>query len=179
MSQKEAQKERERERKHQEDQRRIAAAFNDQGELSAGLIEELLDSDDVRVGDHSDLQEATVGKIQSMLSKQWMLANLTDAQEHDIRFKLEVVKLKILGAHPPENSTITGPTRAFLYDDEMENLKPLSTQERLLIDELIETIKAMCTRGREGFERKQMNTSIARSESEDGEEEESGFKSLW
>lgn len=171
--------ERERNREFQEDQQRIAQAFNDQGELSLGFIQEILDNDDVRVGDHNDLQDATVAKIQSMLSKQWVLANLTSAQENDARFKLEVIKMKILGGHPNEDSTIRGPTRAFLFDDSMENLEPLSTQERLLVDELIETIKARITRGREGFERKQMNTSIARSEKPEKEESKGGFKSLF
>lgn len=171
--------ERERNREFQEDQQRISAAFRSQDDPEQGFVRELLDSEDVRVGDTSDLQEATVAKIESMLSKQWLLANLTDAQEHDIRHKLEVMKIKILGSHPPEESTITGKRRAVLFDDPMEELKPLSPQERLLIDELIETVKAMVTRGRGGFERKQMNTSIARSEKPESKEEESGLQSLF
>lgn len=175
-SAKEVQQERERQRQFQEEQQLTQQAFNKQGELSRDFIERSLDTGDVRVGDSSDLQEVTVAKLQSMLSKQWILSNLTDAQEHDIRFKLEVMKLKIHGSHPPDESCITGPTRAYLYDDPMENLQPLTQQERLLIDEVIETVKAMVTRGRGGFERKQMNTSIAQTESHQKKEGENGSK---
>lgn len=172
-------KERERNREFKEHQQRVSQAFADQTDPDQGFVRELLDSDDVRVGDTSDLQEATVAKIESMLSKQWLLANLTDAQEHDIRHKLEVMKIKIMGSHPREESTITGKRRAVLYDDPMEELEPLTAQQRLLIDELIETVKAMVTRGRGGFERKQMNTSIARSEKPESEEEESALQGLF
>jgi hypothetical protein len=85
-----------------------------------------------------------------------------------------------MAVHPPEESCITGATRAFLYDDEMEELQPLTQQERLVIDEFIETIKAMVTRGRGGFERKQMNTSIAQTETKkESTQSDSKWQSLF
>lgn len=170
----EVQAERRRQREFQEEQQLTQQAFNKQGELSRDFIERSLDTGDVHVGDSSDLQEVTIAKLQSMLSRQWILSNLTEAQEHDIRYKLEVMKIKIYGTHPMDGSSMTGATRAFLYDDPMEDLLPLTQQERLLVDEVIETIKAMVTRGRAGFERKQMNTSIAQTESHQKKEGDNG-----
>jgi hypothetical protein len=121
------------------------------------------------------LQDATVAKINNLLSRDWVVSNLTDAQEHDIRMKLEVVKLKVLGMHPPGQSHNTGKLRAFLLDDQDARLKPLTPEERILIDELFETIKARITRGRGGFERELMRTNIARSETAvDEEDSEAG-----
>jgi hypothetical protein len=108
-----------------------------------------------------------------------VLANLTDAQEHDKRFWLEVQKIKVKGAHPPEDSAITGPALAFFSNDEMEELKPLTQQERLLIDDFFETMKDRATRGRGGFERKQINTNISRAETDDEGDDRDGKRGLF
>jgi len=165
----------------QEEQAALRDAFNADGQLEPGVIRELTSADDIAVGeggrDGQILQAGTVAKISNMLSRDWVLANLTDAQEHDIRFKLEVMKLKIIGMHPPEEG-ISGNLRAFLMDDPSEQLQPLTQQERILIDELFETLKSRISRGRAGFERKQQNTSIAqtqRNESDDDDRGSSGW----
>jgi predicted transcriptional regulator len=174
----------EKQEKLQEKQAAMREAFNGDGTMSAAFINELLSHRDIDIGeprhpdddDDSPLQAQTVAKLQNMLSRDWVLSNLTGAQEHDIRWKLEVMRLKIIGMHPPQGSAITGATRAFLMDDEMEELNPLTQQERLLVDELMESLKARITRGRDGFEREQMNTTIAetRNQQENGGESESG-----
>lgn len=181
MSAKEAQKEREREREFQEKQEVMRNAFNASGDMKRDFINELLKQDELKTGGAGDLQEVTVAKVQNMLSRDWVLANMTSAQEHDIRFKLEVMKYKVLGMHPPEESAITGPVRAFIFDDPMEELKPLTQQERLLIDDLFETLKARLTRGREGFERRQMNTNIAETHTRNDSEDKKagGLKGLF
>lgn len=160
---KQRQQEREEQRQFEREQRSLQEAFREDGKMSENYIEELLDNSELVVGGTDDLQEVTVAKIQSLLSRDVVLGNHTEAQEHDIRWKLEVMRIKITGMHPPEDSCVTGATRAFLFDDEMEELQPLTQQERMLVDDLIEALKARITRSREGFERQQMNTSIAES----------------
>lgn len=162
------QEERQRDREHQEDQQLLQQAFNQQGNLSRGWMQEILNTDDLE----DKLQESTIKKIQSMLNKQWFLANLTDAETHDRVYKLDVIKLKILGEHPPQESSITGDARAFIYDDEWERLEPLTPLERNSIDQVITTMKNAVTRSRDGFERKQINTNIARTESESAKQTE-------
>lgn len=170
---KEQERSREHQRELQKEQGALQEAFNANGELSRNFINELLSADDIAVGGAEDLQDTTIAKLQNMVSRDWVLANMTDAQEHDIRFKLEVLKYKIIGIHPPEESVITGPTRAFLFDNPSEEMDPLTQQQRLLIDELIESLKGRLTRGRGGFERKQMNTSIAETRTQNNSEESS------
>jgi len=165
VSAEQAQQERQRQREFQREQNTIQQAFNANDELDRGWMEELLDTQDL---EHM-LQPWTIRKIQSMLNKQWVLANLTDAETHDRIYKLEVVKYKIYGEHPPEESKIVGPVRAYVADDGSENVMPLTASERNTIDQLITTLQNMVTRSRAGFERKQINTSIARTESESSE----------
>lgn len=176
MSAEDIKQERERERQFKADQREreraLDEAFNSRGELSRGWMEEVLDTRDLE----EKLQPATIKKIQALLNKQWILSNLTEAETHDRMYKLEAMKLKILDQHPPEDTVIAGPLRAALYDDPEEDLRPLTQQERITIDQLITTMKNMVARSRGGFERKQINTSIARSETESSDvSEESGM----
>jgi hypothetical protein len=163
-------KERERKKADRREQQEIQQAFAAQNDSDTSVIRELLSDDDITAGGPEDLQEVTIAKIENLLGQDVLLANFTSAQENDIRFKLEVLRYKVLGTHPPSESEIQGPLRAYLWDDEMEDLHSLTQQERLIIDDLFETLKARVTRGREGFERKQQNTSIALSESASNEE---------
>lgn len=172
---KEKEEQREHERTMREKQAAMQEAFGGADGISKTAIEGMLSAEDISVGGPDDLQEKTVAKIQSLLSRDWVLANLTEAQEHDARHKLEVMKLKVLGMHPPPDSGIQGQYRAFLLDDEDENLDALTQQERILIDELFETLKTRFTRGRGGFERELIETNIARTETgEDEPEDDSG-----
>jgi len=168
----------ERQKERKREQMELQKAFKQDGSLSRNFVDELLSNEEMTRGgpelNAGELHESTIAKLQNMLSRNWVLANLSDAQEHDIRLKLEVMKYKILSAHPPEESMITGPTRAFLFDDDSEDLEPLTQQQRLLVDEFIESLKGRLTRGRGGFERKQMNTSIAETRSGGEDEDDSG-----
>lgn len=166
--------ERRKKKKDRREQTEIQQAFQSQGSPEGSVIRELLSDDDITRGGPEDLQEVTISKIENLLGQDVLLANLTKAQENDLRYKLEVIRYKVLGSHPPSESEIQGPIRAYLWDDEMEDLNALTQQERLIIDDLFETIKARVTRGREGFERKQQNTSIALSESGGEETKDSG-----
>lgn len=165
----------ERQQEIQEQQTALQAAMQS-GDGGRGLVKELISSEGIEVGDGRQLQSRTVAKLENMTSRDWVLGNHTPAQEHEIRFKLEVMRLKILGMHPPEEG-VSGAERAFLMDDESEQLDPLSQQERLLIDELIDTLKSRVGRGRGGFEREQQNTEIARAET--GSDEEVDSSSGW
>jgi len=172
---KQRQQEQKRKREFQEEQQTLQQAFNQQGELSRPWMRELLSVDDLE----ERLQSNTIRKIQGLLNKQWVLSNLTAAETHDRMHWLEVQKLKILGEHPPQQSPIQGPMRAFLLNDEYEQLRALTATERNEIDQIIQGLKNMTTRSRDGFERKQQQTSIARTETGDDGEQETGGLSLF
>lgn len=163
-------KEKARQREHQEEQQMLQQAFNSDGKLDRNWMKEVLGTDDLE----DKLEKGTIRKIQAMLNKQWVLGNLTDAEAHDRMYWLDVQRQKILCEHPPEDSHVHSELRAFLLDDEREDLSPLSASERNQIDQIITGVKNMVTRSRNGFERQQWNTRIARTEKGDGDGEESG-----
>lgn len=174
------QREREAQREHQREQQTLQQAFNQQDGLDKNFIEHLIDTEDIVRGTSDELDEVTITKIQNVLSQDVVLGNFTKAQEHDRRLWLECQKYKALGVHPPEESAIQGPVRAFLYDDPMEELQSLSQQERLIIHDFFEAMKDRVGRGREGFEREQLNTNIARTETEKKSDDDTGtFKGLF
>lgn len=146
----------------EKEQRRLQQAFNQQGDLDKGWMREMLDTEDLE----EHLDEYEMDKVRALINKQWVLSNLSEAQTHDRWYKLEVMRIKIYGEFPPEESSIQGPVRAFLFDDPKEQLTALSPEQRNIIDQIILSIQNMVARSTDGFERKQINTSIARSESE-------------
>lgn len=163
------QKQREKERADEKEQRRLQQAFNQQGELSRGWMKEILNTDDLE----KHLDQFELNKVRALINRQWVLANLSEAQTHDRWYKLEVMKYKIYGSFPPDESAIQGDVRAFLYDDEYEKLTALTAEQRNAIDQIILSLQNMVTRSTDGFERKQINTNIARTETEDSDGEDS------
>lgn len=160
----EAKKERERTRMEQRHSRQLS--FDDDGKLSREFLESLIDVD--------ELQNSTAHHLRAYCSRQWMLSNLTDAEAHDQRWKFEVLKYKIYGMHPPQESAIQGPIRAFLYDDPQENLYPLTPAERQIIESFVDSLKTIVTQSRDGFERQQINTDIRQSRTESDRIEDDG-----
>lgn len=157
--------ERERQREHQREQQReqvrLQQAFNQQGDLKRSWIEDILDTHDLE----ESLDEIEIRKVRGVLNQQLMLSKLTEAEVHDAVYKIEVMKYKIRGEFPSEESALQGPIRAALRDDANENLTALTGEQRNAIDQIIMSLQQLVRRSRDGFEREQINTSIARSES--------------
>lgn len=158
-------------REYQEEQKLIQRAFNADDEVDPNWMEKVLNVDDIE----ARLQPATVEKVCGLLNDTWFLSNLNDAQVNDRIHKLKVMKKKLIDDHPPEESHVTGATRAFLFDDGTEKLEPLSASERNILDQFFTTMENQVPRSSDGFERKQIDTKIARSErGEDHKESSSG-----
>lgn len=175
------QEERERQREWQMEQQReqqaLQQAFNQKGQLDEGWMEDILGTDDLE----DRLDEYQIQKIQGLINKQWILANLSEAQTHDRWHKLDVMKMKVLGEFPPGESHIQGPIRGALKNEEMEQLFALTAEERNIIDQIFTSLQNMVTRSTDGFERQQVNTSIARTESENKKQSDSssGLRGLF
>jgi len=163
-------KRREEERDEKKEQRRLQEAFNQQGQLDKGWMKEILNTDDLE----NHLDQFELNKVRALINRQWVLAHLSEAQTHDRWYKLGVMKYKILCSFPPDESAIQGDVRAFLFDDEYEKLTALTTEQRNAIDQIILSLQNMVTRSTGGFERKQINTNIARTEREDSDQDDSG-----
>jgi len=167
-------KQRDFQREQQREQQALREAFNAQGELDKGWMREILDTEDLQ----EHLNQYEIDKVRALINKQWVLANLSEAQTHDRWHKLDVMKLKVYGAFPPGETPIQGPARAFMLDDETEVLMALSAEQRAVIDQIFTSLQNMTTRSTDGFERKQTNTSIARTETEQNSSDDDSDGSL-
>lgn len=153
----EIKRERQREREEQRHARQIT--FDSEGRLSRDYLEGVLDT--------TVLQDQTIEVIRNYIDRNWVLANRNEAEQHDIFHKLVVMKHKILGSHPPQGSAIVGPVRAALFDDESEDLMPLSSPQRAEIDSFFDSLRfSLITRGRGGHERRLLDTQIRESRTE-------------
>lgn len=126
-----------------------------------------ISSDDFRDEDmqlEDLLQDNTIKILQKRLTEDRLISLLKRTAPEEVRHCLAVERLKLCGDHPPESSSITGPVRAFLFDDDTHDLEPLSYLERRVIDELFTSVELRLTRSRAGFERKMVRTGIARTD---------------
>lgn len=153
---KEVRKERQRQREQQMHQQQVQF---DGDKLDRDYLESILDTD--------VLQEQTITKIRSYIDRNWILSNRTEARNHDAFHKLDVMELKIKGLHPPSESAIQGPMRAFLFDNPSENLTALTSAERAELESFFDTLRyAVLPRGKDGFERRQLVTEVRESRTE-------------
>lgn len=162
--------EREKERQFKSEQERLREAFNADDGPREGWMREILETSDLE----NKLDEYELDKVRGIINKQQILSNLSEAQVHDRWYKLEVLKYRIFGEFPPDQSQIQGPLRAVVMDDELEVLTSLTAEQRNTVEQIIVSLQNMITRSESGFERKQINTNIARTEREDTENDESG-----
>lgn len=118
--------------------------------------------------------DAGINMLDNMVDRSFVLGNLKDAEVHEIKWRLHTLYLKIKAQFPPQESDVTGPVRAFLYDDADENMDPLSDQQRNIIAQMLIGIHVYISRSRDGFQQEMMIKSINVSEVLDPEDEDEG-----
>jgi len=117
------------------------------------------------------MTDAGISMLDNMVDRSFVLGNLTDAEVHEIKWRMHTMYLKIQAQFPPRRSDIQGPKRAFLYNDPDENLYALSDQQRHIIAQMIIGIHVYVSRSRDGFQQEMMIKSINVSEVMDPDEE--------
>jgi hypothetical protein len=123
--------------------------------------------------DHQ-LQEPTVGILSNLLDRDFMLANMNDAEVHEYRWLARVMKLEVEALHPNEDSIFQGEIRAVAYDDPEENLEALSAQDRAIIEQFLMAVISRATRGREGWQQEMFNKTIQASETREVNNDDDG-----
>jgi hypothetical protein len=136
--------------------------WGSEGNLRAEYIRELTDT---------SLEDPTVVLLGNMLSQDFVLGNLRAAELHEIQFLLRELELEVVRAHPPEESDITGEYRAYLFDDDHEALQPLSTKQRIEIQQLIMGVFMRATRSLDGWQQEEWSKVYNVSEVKNGESE--------
>jgi len=122
------------------------------------IREDLLD----KVSD-SDLNADSRNLLENLVSKDFIFANLTDAEVTELKYKLLLKRKKFYAMHPAESSLIKGQFRAYVYDDPGNTLTPLTQQEKLIVDQFFEGIFTRVTRARGMAQQEILQTQIQQS----------------
>lgn len=142
----------------------MAPDFNDRREYLEEVVEDELD-------------DATVGMLRNMTSRDFILSKLNDAEITEIKKLRRITYKKIVAAHPHPDAIMQGELRKQVYDDG-DALKPLSQNQKVLIDQYLRGAFARLARSRDGFQQEQFGKTISASERKDANEDDGGLVSF-
>ena len=113
--------------------------------------------------DHS-LEQGTIDILSNLLDRDFMLGNLSDAEVHEYRWLVRVLRLEVESLHPNEDSIWKGRTRAVAFDDRKDALPSLSEQDLSIIEQFLMGVISRATRGKDGWQQEMFNKTIQASE---------------
>jgi hypothetical protein len=122
------------------------------------------------------LEQGTIDLLSNLLDQDFMLGNLSDAEVHEYRWLVRVLRLEIEALHPNEDSIWQGRLRAVAFDDPTDALPSLSEQDLSIIEQFLMGVIARATRGKDGWQQEMFNKTIQASETREvGEDDDGGF----
>ena len=124
------------------------------------------------------LDDATVGMLRNMTSADFILSNFNDAEINEIKKLREITYKKVVAAHPSPRTTMQGDLRTQVYENGTK-LKPLSQNQKVLVDQYIRGAFARLVRSREGFQQEQFGKTISASERRTPDDEKDGGVLPW
>jgi hypothetical protein len=142
----------------------MAPDFNDRKEYLESVVEDELD-------------EATVGMLRNMTSRDFILSNLNDAEITEIKKLRRITYKKIIAAHPHPDQIMQGDLREQVYENG-QALEALTQNQKVLIDQYLRGAFARLARSRDGFQQEQFGKTVSKSELDSGEEDSGGALSF-
>lgn len=143
---------------------------------AAGGSEFSRDREYLRELTEHELDEHTLKLMSNMFSQDFVLANLTDAGENEVKWLARNVAMKIKRMHPPSESVISGESRKVFNDDPSDALKPLSPHQENLVDQAVLEFFVRLSRSRDGWQQDEISKQIRVSRTED-ESDDDGRRS--
>lgn len=123
-------------------------------EIQSDLLEQITDSDL-----HPDSRQL----LKNLVSKDFIFANLTDAEVESFKRELDLKRKAFYVMHPSQESVVEGDFRAYVYDDPGNKLTSLSQQEKLIVDQFFEGVYMRVTRARGMRQQEILKTQINQS----------------
>ena len=149
---------------NQEHLTNLQQSLDDAG-VDPGYAEKIIDS---------DLDQGTVRILGNLLSKDWVLSNLNDAEVHEIRWLTRVMMRQLEALHPDEESVWQGAIRQYAYDADRQALEPLDSAQRLVIFEFIQGVVARAARSKDGWQQETFQKQFKVSERIDHDDGDDG-----
>lgn len=165
----EREQEREQQRTERDHNRNLEAAsaergmFDGEGRMRRAVVKELT---------QTDVSDGTAQLVSNMLTKDFVLGNLTEAEQHEIKWLARQMRIELRDIHPHDRSVWQGEFGQFFFEDEYA-LEALDDLELAQLEQMLLTVSTRAGRGRDGFATRQLNTSINVSERRDNSKESS------
>lgn len=140
--------------------------FADDGTMDAGYIDKVT---------NSQLQQGTVNILSNLLSKDFVLGNLDEAEVHEHRWLTRQLVLEVEAAHPRANSMWQGRFRQVASGRERDALEPLDDAQKTTMQQFIQGVITRATRSRDGWQQEEVNKSYRVSERREPDKDDGGF----
>lgn len=121
-------------------------------QVHQGILDDLTDT---------EISEGSKEILRNLVSKDLVLAYLTEAEINEVKWHIRIVKELYLAMHPAQNCRIEGEDRAAINDDPTDRLYALSEEERINIETFFMSVQSRVTRARDMKQQELMNTQIA------------------
>ena len=141
-------------------------SFTDDGSMDEGYIDKVT---------NSQLQQGTVTILSNLLSKDFVLGNLSEAEVHEHRWLTRQLVLEVEAAHPRQNSMWRGRFRQVASGRERDALEPLDDPQKTTMQQFIQGVIARATRSRDGWQQEEVNKSYRVSERREPDKDDGGF----
>lgn len=141
--------------------------FADDGSMDEGYIDKVT---------NSQLQQGTVDVLANLLSKDFVLGNLSEAEVHEHRWLTREIVLEVEAEHPNADSMWQGRFRQVASGKERDALEPLDGPQKTTMQQFIQGVITRATRSRDGWQQEEVNKSYRVSERREPDKEDGG---LW
>ena len=142
--------------------------------LSAADAEQPMDRAYIEKMTEGSLQDPTKDMLQNLLSQDFLLGNLQEAETHEYRWLARVMLLEIKSLHPSGDSIWQDEIRAAAFDDKNQQLESLSQREQAIVEQFVMGVIARASRGRDGWQQEMFNKTISASEKRDVSDSDDG-----
>jgi hypothetical protein len=140
--------------------------FADDGQMDSGYIDQVT---------NSQLQQGTVDILANLLSKDFVLGNLSEAEVHEHRWLTRELVLEVEALHPRPDSMWRGRFRQVAAGREREALEPLDDAQKAEMHQFIQGVINRVTRSRDGWQQEEVNKSYRVSERREPDKDDGGF----
>jgi len=140
--------------------------FAENGDLDEGYIDKVT---------NSELDPGTVSTLSNLLSKDFVLGNLSEAEVHEHRWLTREIMIEVEAMHPDHDSMWQGRFRQVASGERRDALRPLDDAQKSVMQQFIQGVISRATRSKDGWQQEEVNKSYRVSERVEPESDDGGF----
>jgi hypothetical protein len=150
---------------HRDIQGQMAGGHDHGPQLNEDHFQELVEA---------GVPEDTVFHLRSLLSRDFVLSNLSEAEVHEMRWLARNLALRVFAIHPSKKSHMTGSYRQWVFDEPNQGLSPLSDGQRAKIRSFILAYIARVSRSKAGWQQEELSRQYQVSEMRTDSDDDDG-----